>query len=83
MEKEQTTLSTEEFIELLIELDALQRLFNVWLEEAHNEEIHPQMEILKCMISNKITVRDQVLAEYRIVYPELDNFAWAKPNFDA
>lgn len=82
MEKE-CTLSTDEFIELLIELDALQRLFNVWLEEAHNEEVGPQMEILKCMITKKVTVRDQVLAEYRNTYPELQNFDWAKPDFDA
>lgn len=82
MEK-QCTLSTDEFIELLIELDALQRLFNVWLEESHTEEVGPQMEILKGMITKKVTIRDQVLAEYRNTYPELEQFDWAKPDFDA
>ena len=75
------TLSTEEFIELLIELDALQRMYTDWLDDV--EANSPQIDILRSMITNKLSVRDCALAEFRVQYPELDQFEWARPEFDA
>lgn len=75
------TLTTDEFIELLIELDALQHLFNNWLDDA--DCLDQQLDILRSMISKKIALRDQALAEFRVAYPELDSFDWAKPDLDA
>ncbi len=75
------TLTTDDFIELLIELDALQHLFNKWLDDDDCQS--QQLEILRAMIAKKIELRDQALAEFRVAYPELDNFDWAKPDLDA
>ena len=75
------TLSTDEFIELLIELDALQRMYADWLDDIDANS--PQIDILRDMITKKLSTRDFALAEFRVKYPELDQFEWAKPEFDA
>ncbi len=81
IDSQEFTLSAEDFIELLIELDALQRMYATWLDD--EEEHSPQINILREMITKKLSLRDEVLAQYRVMYPELDQYAWAQPQFDA
>lgn len=81
-----TTLTPEEFVELLIEIDALQRLFVTWTQseemiEAHEETI--RLEVLDSMLARKLALRDEALAEFRMIYPELEKFEWATPEYDA
>ena len=81
-----TKLSAEEFVELLIEIDALQRLFQAWTngEEAEcAQEQSIRVDVLEMMLIKKIALRDEALAEFRMVYPEMKQFAWATPEFDA
>jgi hypothetical protein len=83
-----TTLSAEEFVELLIEIDALQRLYDTWTTEECEQELpeeeHPvRMSVLDGLLCRKLALRDKALAEFRAIYPELDQFEWAKPEYDA
>ena len=81
MEHQRVNLSTEDFIELLIELDALQRMYVTWQDDV--EANSPQIDILRDMITRKLSIRDCALAEYRVQYPELDQYEWSRPEFDA
>jgi len=81
-----TRLSAEDFVELLIEIDALQRLFQAWTsgdEVACSEEQSIRLDVLEAMLAKKMAMRDEALAEFRMVYPEMRQFAWAQPEYDA
>jgi hypothetical protein len=82
----ETKLSPEEFVELLIEIDALQRLFVTWTsseELVEEDEESIRLEVLDSMLARKMALRDEALAEFRMIYPELEKFDWAKPEYDA
>lgn len=75
----------ESFIELLIEISALQRLRRVWLaEEGENSEQNERLAILSRMIRRRCAERDRELRKFSEAYPEIKTFGWLNDsNYDA
>ncbi len=65
------------FLELLIELAALERLRHAWGKEAvKSDQWRMKFEILNDMISRRLQEREDRLKDFESAYPELKGFDW-------
>ncbi len=73
------------FLELLIEITALQRLRHAWVDEAQRDtQWKMKFQMLHKMIEARCLQRDQLLELFAEEYPEIKNFAWLQEQgFDA
>ena len=69
----------EQFVELLIEITALQRLYAEWIiADRQAADIETQLAMLERLLQRKLLLRQRKLARLREIYPEIEQFEWAK-----
>ena len=78
-------LSFESFLELLVEIAALQRLRAEWqLQDDDQEGLEEKREILERVLAKKLDMRAQALGQLRETFPDMANFSWGSPDaYDA
>ena len=83
--EEQCDRAMVEFLELLVELTALERLRNCWSKEPDKcEDWRAKMDLISEMIEKRSGLRDEKLKFYEEVFPEIKSFDWmGSRRFDA
>ena len=69
--------SLEEFVELLVEIAALQRLRVHWDEASEKDGTwYAKNEVLESLLERKLKEREEALEAFKEEYPDLEDFSF-------